>query len=74
MCTLGLNLFRALMIYLKPVLPALAERAEKLLAAGELIWGDVTAPLLGRKIARFEPLLQRIELATSRRSPRRHAH
>jgi methionyl-tRNA synthetase len=63
-CTLGLNLFRALMIYLKPVLPALAERAEKLLAAGELNWSDVTSPLLGRKIARFEPLLQRIELAT----------
>jgi methionyl-tRNA synthetase len=63
-CTLGLNLFRALMIYLKPVLPALAERAEKLLAAGALRWSDVTAPLLGRKIARFEPLLQRIELAT----------
>ena len=63
-CTLGLNLFRALMIYLKPVLPALTERAEKLLAAGELRWSDVTAPLLGRKIARFEPLLQRIELAT----------
>ena len=63
-CTLGLNLFRALIIYLKPVLPALTERAEKLLAAGELRWSDVTAPLLGRKIARFEPLLQRIELAT----------
>jgi len=63
-CTLGLNLFRALMIYLKPVLPALTERAEKLLAAGELRWGDVTAPLLGRKIERFEPLLQRIEVAT----------
>jgi methionyl-tRNA synthetase len=63
-CTLGLNLFRALMIYLKPVLPALTERAEKLLSAGELRWSDVTAPLLGRKIARFEPLLQRIELAT----------
>jgi methionyl-tRNA synthetase len=63
-CTLGLNLFRALLIYLKPVLPALTERAEKLLAAGELRWSDVTAPLLGRKIERFEPLLQRIELAT----------
>jgi methionyl-tRNA synthetase len=35
-----------------------------LLAAGELRWSDVTAPLLGRKIARFEPLLQRVELAT----------
>jgi methionyl-tRNA synthetase len=63
-CTQGLNLFRALMIYLKPILPAVAERAERLLAAGELAWDDVTAPLLGRKIARFEPLLQRIEIAT----------
>jgi len=63
-CTQGINLFRALMIYLKPILPAVAERAEKLLAAGELAWNDVTAPLLGRKIARFEPLLQRVELAT----------
>jgi methionyl-tRNA synthetase len=63
-CTQGINLFRALMIYLKPILPAVAERAEKLLAAGELAWNDVTAPLLGHKIARFEPLLQRVELAT----------
>ncbi|HVS22774.1 MAG TPA: methionine--tRNA ligase [Gammaproteobacteria bacterium] len=63
-CTQGINLFRALMIYLKPILPAVAERAEKLLGAGELEWDDVTAPLLGRKIARFEPLLQRVELAT----------
>jgi len=63
-CTQGMNLFRALVIYLKPILPAVAERAEKLLAAGELKWDDVTAPLLGCKIARFEPLLQRVELAT----------
>ena len=63
-CTQGINLFRALMIYLKPILPAVAERAEMLLGAGELEWDDVTAPLLGRKIARFEPLLQRVELAT----------
>jgi methionyl-tRNA synthetase len=63
-CTQGINLFRALMIYLKPILPAVAERAERLLGAGELEWDDVTAPLLGRKIARFEPLLQRVELAT----------
>jgi methionyl-tRNA synthetase len=63
-CTQGLNLFRALIVYLKPVLPALTERAEKLLAAGELKWSDVTAPLLRHKIARFEPLLQRVEIAT----------
>ena len=60
-CTLGLNLFRVLMIYLKPIVPALAARAEKLLAAGELQWQDAATPLLGRPIAPFEPLLTRVE-------------
>jgi methionyl-tRNA synthetase len=63
-CTLGLNLFRALMVYLKPIVPSLAERAEKLLAGGELRWSDSSSPLLGTKIARFEALLTRIEMAT----------
>ena len=39
----GLNLFRALIVYLKPIVPALAARAEALLAAGELRWHDVAA-------------------------------
>ena len=39
-CTLGLNLFRALIVYLKPIVPALAARAEVLLAGGELRWPD----------------------------------
>jgi methionyl-tRNA synthetase len=60
----GINLFRALIVYLKPVVPALAARAEALLAGGELNWGDVAAPLLGSKIAKFEPLLTRVESAT----------
>ncbi|HLF12744.1 MAG TPA: methionine--tRNA ligase, partial [Gammaproteobacteria bacterium] len=60
-CTLGLNLFRTLMVYLKPVIPAVAERAEKLFAAGELTWDDAAKPLLGRRIQRFETLLQRVE-------------
>ncbi|RPI62443.1 MAG: methionine--tRNA ligase, partial [Lysobacterales bacterium] len=63
-CTLGLNLFRALIVYLKPIVPALAERAETLLAAGALRWNDASSPLLGTKIARFEPLLTRVEMAT----------
>jgi len=63
-CTMGLNLFRALIIYLKPVVPALAARAEALLAGGELVWNDVAAPLLGLPIAKFEPLLTRVETAT----------
>ena len=63
-CTMGLNLFRALIVYLKPVVPALAARAEALLAGGELEWDDAAAPLLGSKIAKFEPLLTRVESAT----------
>jgi methionyl-tRNA synthetase len=63
-CTLGLNLFRALIVYLKPIVPALAARAEALLASGELDWSAVAAPQLGTKIAKFEALLTRVELAT----------
>jgi len=63
-CTLGLNLFRALIVYLKPIVPALAERAEALLAGGELRWSDAGSPLLGTKIAKFEALLTRVEMAT----------
>jgi methionyl-tRNA synthetase len=63
-CTLGLNLFRALIVYLKPIVPALAERAETLLAGGELRWSDAGSPLLGTQIARFEALLTRVEMAT----------
>jgi methionyl-tRNA synthetase len=64
-CTLGLNLFRALILYLKPIVPALAERAEALLAGGELRWQDASAPLLGTKIEKFEALLTRVEMATA---------
>jgi methionyl-tRNA synthetase len=63
-CTMGLNLFRALIVYLKPVVPALAARAEALLASGELQWSDAAAPLLGSRIAKFEPLLTRLESPT----------
>jgi methionyl-tRNA synthetase len=60
-CTLGLNLFRSLIVLLKPVIPAVAERAEAFLDDGELTWNSVDAPLLGHRIAKFRPLLQRVE-------------
>ncbi|HVY63600.1 MAG TPA: methionine--tRNA ligase [Gammaproteobacteria bacterium] len=63
-CTLGLNLFRVLMLYLKPIVPTLAARAEKLLAAGELTWHDAATPLLAHPIAPFEPLLTRVDPAS----------
>jgi methionyl-tRNA synthetase len=60
-CTLGLNLFRSLIIWLKPVIPAVAGRAEAFLGAGELTWNSAATPLLGHRIASYEPLLTRVE-------------
>ena len=63
-CTLGLNLFRSLIVFLKPVIPAVAGRAEEFLAGGDLTWKDVETPLLGHRIARFSALLRRVEQAS----------
>ncbi|GMW08130.1 MAG: methionine--tRNA ligase [Gammaproteobacteria bacterium] len=62
-CTDGLNLFRMLLVYLKPVLPALAARAEAFLGCGPLAWADVGTPLLGRRINAYEALITRIDPA-----------
>ena len=64
-CTLGLNLFRTLAVYLKPVLPDVTLRIERLLAAGELRWEDTQKPLLGTPIETFETLLKRVEVAAT---------
>ncbi len=60
-CTQGINLFRVLLTYLKPVLPALAVEAESFLATGELSWETPTEPLLDHKINKFKPLLTRVD-------------
>ena len=60
-CSLGVNLFRVLMIYLKPVVPELAQRAETFLDQGPLDWQAQPAWLGAVKIARFKPLLTRLE-------------
>ncbi|MGM0633653.1 MAG: methionine--tRNA ligase [Pseudomonadota bacterium] len=60
-CSTGINLFRLLMIYLKPVLPAMAERAEAFLQVGPLMWADTENLLLDHSIGKFRPLITRIE-------------
>ncbi|MDH5255025.1 MAG: methionine--tRNA ligase [Gammaproteobacteria bacterium] len=60
-CTQGLNLFRVLMTYLAPVLPRVAEQAAAFLRAGSLGWAARESPLLGSRIAAYEPLLVRID-------------
>ena len=62
-CSLGLNLFRILIIYLKPVLPGLARRAEEFLGVEPLAWDDLNAPLLDHPVRKFKPLLTRVEQA-----------
>ncbi len=61
-CTMGLNLFRLLMIYLAPILPRTADKAGEFLGCGTLLWKDVYQPLLKRRVNAYEPLLTRIEL------------
>ena len=59
-CSTAINLFRVLMVYLKPVLPAMAEKSEAFLLAS-LDWDQRLQPLLGHRIAKFKPLMTRIE-------------
>ena len=60
-CTQGLNLFRSLMIYLAPVIPAVAAGAREFLNEDEWHWQDASTPLLGHSINKFKPLLTRVD-------------
>jgi len=62
-CSMGLNLFRILIIYLKPVLPAMATSAEGFLNISALTWQDSQHALTSHSINRFKPLMTRIETA-----------
>lgn len=61
-CSVGINLFRVLMTYLKPVMPLLAERAEAFLAE-TLSWDGIEMPLVDHTVAPFKALFSRIEPA-----------
>ena len=60
-CSLGINVFRALVIYLKPILPAMAAKAEAFLKVAPLAWDDAGTPLVSHEIDRFKPLFTRID-------------
>ena len=59
-CTQGINMFRLLMTYLKPILPETAEKAARFLNC-ELRWDALNEPLVAHTIDRFQPLMTRIE-------------
>ncbi|MFA0051477.1 methionine--tRNA ligase [Vibrio breoganii] len=59
-CSVGINLFRVLMTYLKPVMPELAARTEGFLNQ-ELTWEGVATPLTDHEISKFKALFNRVD-------------
>ncbi|QCI22570.1 methionine--tRNA ligase [Buchnera aphidicola] len=60
-CTMGINLFRIVMIFLKPIMPDLAIKTESFLIS-KLTWNSIKKPLLSHQINKFLPLYTRISL------------
>ncbi len=60
-CSVGINLFRLLMGYLRPILPATAEKSEAFLRIPAMTWSSLAEPLVDHEVARFEPLMTRVE-------------
>lgn len=63
-CSTGINLFRLLMTYLKPVLPTMAAKAEAFLNVEALTWSDTANLLLSQRINAFSPMMTRVDPAS----------
>ncbi|HWB00135.1 MAG TPA: methionine--tRNA ligase subunit beta, partial [Pirellulales bacterium] len=60
-CTVALNLFRQLVVYLAPVLPKLAAQAGDLLGKPIERWEDAASPLVGTPVRKFEHMMTRVD-------------
>ncbi|MGB0833090.1 MAG: methionine--tRNA ligase [Psychrobium sp.] len=60
-CSVGINLFKVLITYLKPIVPALAEQVETFLNV-ELTWDSINTPLTDHKINKFKAMMQRVDM------------
>jgi methionyl-tRNA synthetase len=60
-CSVALNLFRQLVVYLTPVLPRLAEQTGELLGNPIKHWDESKTPLVGSPVAKFKHMLQRVD-------------
>ncbi len=60
-CAVGINLFRQLIIFLKPVLPELAREAERFLNVEPLSWNDHATWLADHQLNPFQALMTRID-------------
>ena len=60
-CSVALNLFRQLVVYLSPVLPEIAEKAGELFGEPINSWEQAQTPLTGTGINKFKHMMQRID-------------
>lgn len=60
-CSTGINMFRLLVLYLKPVLPMIAEQSEAFLNIEPLTWQDRKHLLSEHQINKFKPLITRVD-------------
>ena len=60
-CTVALNLFRQLAVYLAPVLPDLAKQCGELLGEELDSWEQSQQPLLGTPVNKFKHMLTRVK-------------
>jgi len=60
-CSTGINLFKLLTAYLKPVLPKLAGDVEVFLNIDPLTWSNYQQPILSHTINKYQPLMTRVD-------------
>ncbi|MEX0794965.1 MAG: methionine--tRNA ligase [Pirellulaceae bacterium] len=60
-CTVGLNLFRQIVVYLSPVLPQLGTQVGELFSDPITDWDQAQTPLVGTPIQPFQHLMKRVE-------------
>jgi methionyl-tRNA synthetase len=60
-CSVGLNLYRQLAIYLAPVLPKLQADSAELLGSTLDTWDDSKTPLIGTPVGEYKHLMKRVE-------------
>lgn len=60
-CTVSLNIYRQLIVYLAPVLPRLAAASGELLNDPITSWEQSQRPLVGTPVAKFKHLMNRID-------------
>ncbi|WP_343153822.1 methionine--tRNA ligase [Buchnera aphidicola (Mindarus keteleerifoliae)] len=60
-CSMGINLFRIIIIWLSPVMPELFLKVEKFLNT-KLFWKEISIPLVNHKILLFKPLYNRLNI------------